>query len=542
MEKDIRDGYRVKDLFDISYFKEAVLLGGSAGLERTISRINVMEVPDVIDWVRPGEFLMTTGYPFKHDPEILVTLIGQLAHKGVVALGVKTKRFFESVPRAAIEAADQYGFPLIELPPSTAFSDVVREVMERVLISELKDLSILQGRVQRLSHVLLHGDGLPAFLYHLQLMIRNPVVLLDPLDKWIASPGAEQLCARIDEKEWQKLRTQRELETCILQIGDHPVRVHVTKVPDGKISSYLLLVVENEQESGIVDTLTLNWAARLLEFEISNMQARKKIEAKYFDQFLQDWMAGRLVSAVDLRLRAEACGWSLTANAVYLAGIVSFRDGGVEVKELQELAAWLNWESAYRHNGMKWTVLEGGLTVLLTFQVAAGSPFNRREVVARTVSMLQSSLSGRKISLCLGREVSGQGEVPVSYLDAKRAVEVRRVCQMESDIVRYGDLGIYLLLYRLQGTEELGEFMRLYLRPLIELDKNQQGELLNTLRTYFLCNCNAKETAEKMFVHYNTVNYRLDRIKSELGLRLDDPETKLLLQIAIKTHEIGDRQ
>ncbi|HUC92645.1 MAG TPA: helix-turn-helix domain-containing protein [Paenibacillus sp.] len=63
---------------------------------------------------------------------------------------------------------------------------------------------------------------------------------------------------------------------------------------------------------------------------------------------------------------------------------------------------------------------------------------------------------------------------------------------------------------------------------------------MNTIRTYFHCNCNAKETAERMFVHYNTVSYRLDRIKNELGLRLDDPETKLLLQLAIKIHEINE--
>lgn len=75
---------------------------------------------------------------------------------------------------------------------------------------------------------------------------------------------------------------------------------------------------------------------------------------------------------------------------------------------------------------------------------------------------------------------------------------------------------------------------------MLESDRKQQGALMNTIRTYFHCNCNAKETAERMFVHYNTVSYRLDRIKNELGLRLDDPETKLLLQLAIKIHEINE--
>ncbi|WP_182303570.1 PucR family transcriptional regulator [Cohnella cholangitidis] len=540
MDDPVREGFTVKSLFDVPHFKDAVLLGGGSGLERPISRINVMEVPDVVDWVRPGELLMTTGYPFKHDPELLVPLIEQLAQKGVAALGVKTKRFFDAVPNVAIEAADKHGIPLIELPPGTTFSDVVREVMERVLVSESKDLTILQGRVQRLSHVLLHGDGLPAYLSHLQAMIRNPVILLDPHNRTTASPEAEPLCRLVEESEWGKFRTDQTLETSVMQIGDRSVRIHVAAVPDGQARSYLLLILEYASEYGTVDMLTVNWAGRLLGFEISNMQARKNIETKYFDQFLQDWLAGRMVSVVDLRMRAEACGWPLADYATYVAGVVSFREKKPEVRALQELAKRLNWESDSRKNEAKWTVLEGELVGLFTLrgeQSGAGANA-RQQLIGGIVSYMKQMLQEKPVSLCMGREANGHGEVAGSYREAKRAAEIRRVCQLKEETLSYNELGVYLLLYRLQGTEEMEEYKRLYLHPLLELDGKQQGSLLNTLRTYFDCNCNAKETAERMFLHYNTINYRLDRIKNELGLRLDDPETKLLLQLAIRSNDI----
>jgi purine catabolism regulator len=162
----------------------------------------------------------------------------------------------------------------------------------------------------------------------------------------------------------------------------------------------------------------------------------------------------------------------------------------------------------------------------------------RQQQIGNAGSFLRPILQEKRVSLCVGREVSGQSKVARSYRDAKRAAEIRRVCQLKEETLHYSELGVYLLLYRLQGTEEMEEYNRLYLDPLLELDQKQQGALLKTLRTYFECNCNAKETAEKMFVHYNTINYRLDRIKNELGLRLDDPETKLLLQLAIKSHDI----
>ncbi|WP_027094450.1 PucR family transcriptional regulator [Cohnella thermotolerans] len=539
MNNPMKTGFAVKDLFMLPHFKDAVLLGGGSNVDRIISRVNVMEVPDVIDWVRPGEFLMTTGYPFRHNPEVLVTLIPQLAQKGVVALGVKPKRFFDEVPEAAIEAAERHRLPLIELPPGTTFSDVVREVMERVLVSEFKDLTILQGRVQRLSHVLLHGDGLPAFMQHLELMIRSPIVLLDPENEKLASPGAEALCERIGSAEWERLRAERALETNVITVGEESLRVHVAPVADEQIQPYLLLVMDRRNEYDVVDSLTVNWAARLLGFEINNMQARRNIEAKYFDQFLQDWMAGRIVSIVDLRLRAEACGLKLAPEAHYTAGIVSFRHRKPKVRELQELAKRLNSDSAIRKLELKWTVLEGDLVVLLThYRGETGG--SRGELIQQAAAMTAQLLPDLEPSLCLGREALDQEEVAESYLDAKRVVEIRGVCDLKDPVLHYGDMGIYLLLYRLQGTEELGEFRKMYLRPLLEMDKKQQGELLKTLKTYFQCNCNAKETAERLFVHYNTIIYRLERIKGELGLRLDDPETKLILQFAIKLNELKE--
>jgi purine catabolism regulator len=540
MESAVKESFTVRQLFDIAPFAEARLLGGSEGLDRPISRVNVMEVPDVVDWVRPGEFLMTTGYTFKDRPETLVTLIAELAGKGIAALGLKTKRFVEHVSAAAIEAADRNGMPLIELPPDTAFSDVVREVMERVLVSESRYLSILQARVQRLSHVLLHGDGLPAFMQHLQAMVQNPVVLLDSANKPLYSPDAAALCSGMPESEWERIRGDQLLETNILQLQHGSCQIHISTVPGESFRSYLLLVLEHASDYGVVDSLTINWACRLLGFEISNMQARRTIEAKYSDQFLQDWLAGRIMAEVDLKLRSEACGWPLQEGIVYQAGVISFHEGGPDLKRLREQLRRLNWDSSERGHSLSWTMIEGRLAVLMAAHQGANAelPQQAFQELASEARSKVLALHNQPLSLCLGRVVPAPNQVAGSYKEACRTSEIGKVCRMGSPVIHYDGLGAYMLLYRLLDTEELREFKQLYLEPLLELDRRQPSSLLQTLRMYFQCNCNAKETAERMFVHYNTIVYRLDRIKSELNLRLDDPETKLLLQLAIKSHEV----
>jgi len=541
---ETNEGLSVRDLLKIPDLKEARLCGGSAGLERKISRVNVMEVPDVVQWVRPGEFLMTTGYPFRNEPEVLAPLIAQLAGKGVVALGIKTKRFIDEVPEEAVREAERHGLPLIELPPDTAFSDVVREVMERVLVQESRELSMLQSRVQRLSHVLLHGDGLPAFLHHLELLVGNPVALLDGHNRWVASPEAEPLCARLDETAWNKLRDDSVLETSIVRLEDRDIRVFASAVAEGP-RPYLLLMLETNREHAAVDTLTMNWASKLVGFEISNEQARRNIEAKYIDQFLQDWIAGRIVSPVDLRLRAEACGCPLDEASEYVAGVVYFRERKPGVGELQSLARRLQWEQGEgeAEAEARWTVLNEELVCLLS---------RRREAVddrdemfrqaakraAQSIAKLLPPERAASVRLCLGRDVIAQERVPRSYLEARRAAEAAAACGWKEATVHYGELGVYLLLYRLLDSEEAEEFKRMYLQPLLDYDRSHQGAYVNTLRMYFECNGNVKETAERMFLHYNTVAYRLERLRAELGLRLDDADTRLKLQLAIKLGDI----
>src|SRR5690606_10644976 len=139
----------------------------------------------------------------------------------------------------------------------------------------------------------------------------------------------------------------------------------------------------------------------------------------------------------------------------------------------------LNWESDSRKSEVKWSILEGELVVLCTLRSEKTSLNERQQLISNVWSIMRPMLQERSASLCLGRNACGQDEVASSYRDAKRTMEIRRVCQLTEETLHYNELGIYLLLYRLQGTEEMEEFKRLYLYPLLELDQKQQGALLH---------------------------------------------------------------
>src|SRR5688572_7276012 len=81
-------GLRVREVLGASTLAGARVLAGAAGLDRIVRRLNVMEVPDILPWVKPHELLLTTGYPLRHNPEALVDLVGELDSRGLAALAI----------------------------------------------------------------------------------------------------------------------------------------------------------------------------------------------------------------------------------------------------------------------------------------------------------------------------------------------------------------------------------------------------------------------------------------------------------------------
>lgn len=118
---------------------------------------------------------------------------------------------------------------------------------------------------------------------------------------------------------------------------------------------------------------------------------------------------------------------------------------------------------------------------------------------------------------------------------------ITKRCGICSDYVTYDDLGIYSILSLLPDNDNVSGFQKRFLSNLINYDKEHNTKLVETLRLYYKYNCNAKLTAKETFTHYNTILYRLDRIKEILELDIDESETKLQLQIALKLNTISNQ-
>jgi purine catabolism regulator len=96
------------------------------------------------------------------------------------------------------------------------------------------------------------------------------------------------------------------------------------------------------------------------------------------------------------------------------------------------------------------------------------------------------------------------------------------------------------LLEAAAAQDDLREQARIVLAPLAAYDSDHGGDLLQTLRTYFICNGNASKSAERLFLHRNGLLYRLARVEELIGASLSDGEVRLGLEIALRLAGAAD--
>ena len=124
-------------------------------------------------------------------------------------------------------------------------------------------------------------------------------------------------------------------------------------------------------------------------------------------------------------------------------------------------------------------------------------------------------------------------DVKQSRNEAAAANKVARTMNKQKGAMSfYSDLGIYTLISHVDEPKVLDAYVEDQIGKLLQADEVNKGNLCETLENYLNQNCNAKKTAEEMFVHRNTLNYRLKKISEILDCDYEKLEDCVKLKLA----------
>ena len=168
--------------------------------------------------------------------------------------------------------------------------------------------------------------------------------------------------------------------------------------------------------------------------------------------------------------------------------------------------------------------------IALVKEVRTGTDPKDLEKLARSIVDTLGSEFFTQATGGIGTTVEGIKDLAGSFKEAQVALEVGKVFDNERPIVRYDHLGVARLIYQLPTT-----LCEMFLREVFKrgsIDSLDQ-ETLFTIQKFFENNLNVSETSRKLFVHRNTLVYRLEKIKRLTGLDLREFDDAIVFKVAL---------
>jgi len=381
----------VREALSLNVLKDAKVVAGEQGLDNPIRWTHIIDLPDITEWVKGGELLITSGLGIYNDPEAQAKYMTQAVEKKIAAVFVTVQEYLPQTTPRMREIADRASLPLVELPRTIAFIEITEAILRRLAARSLN------AEKDYLIDALLAGNLLES----------------------------EETLARLRG------------------LGLEPEQHHA------------LVLAQRAGES--------------------------------FEQTLSDEQSREIMSALNRSPRRAM------------------------------MACLANWVLA--------------ITPLGTREESS-VPF------AHTLDAALRESALEPVRVGVGRLVRKMSDFPTSYREAQDALFIASITDEASIVKHYNDLGVWRLLLRTGEESELRRFSDYYLSPVARHDREHQTGWLATLETFLNHNGNLRATARALNLHRNTVTYQVERISQLLGQRLDDPEVRLNLQVALRARRL----
>jgi len=534
----------VRQALNIGPLRRARVVAGIQGLENEITFVNIMEVPEVARWMKGGELLLTAGYALKDNPQLRQRIVYDLVGKGVAAFGIKPGQYLHNVPEDMAEHADKVGLPLLEIPPDVPYMDIMLPIFELLINEQLYRHRRAEEIHDLLLNVLLGGTGLQGVCKALAQFTTNPVFIFShgaclgagypPLPNGQLLPAYGEILEVIFKETSKELRELPPHRAALLRLRDDlPESVVVPVATQGSIDGYLVILQSNRQLDD-VEIRGIETGATIVALEFAKEKAVAETELRLRGELLEELLERRIENPEIIMKRAACLGINLAGRLAVL--IVGF-DPGYQVSnyrpDLPSEIIYLLRSRFSRHPGGILAVSKGNQVVaLLRFyrETEKELPGRLREIL----SLAKARFPRVRMAIGVGRPYEGLHYIKTSYDEAQLALKVAWEKGCPGEPVFFAELGSWRILFNLKELPFVHEFCQEYIGKLKDYDAQNNTDLVGTLACYLQNDGNLRKTAQALFVHKNSVIYRIKKIEEITGLNLNETENRFALMMALK--------
>lgn len=546
---DANYGISMNSILRMEILQDAKLLAGASGTDQIVTSVNVMVDPNVVNLVSGGELLVSTAYAVRENLPQLLELIPQLKQRGVVALGLKFNSYINEIPQEILTLCDTLSFPLFEIPNRISFSQLITPIMTTIVNNQAQMLGDIYELQKALTATMLSGGGLQSIVQTLFDRFGNSIAIYnDFFSSFVLACSdrrRESITRRMEDlvrmgssgKETVSLMSSREVDNVDgLICNKIIIPIYSDKKKYGSI-----YIWEDNREITNVDLAVLEASTSLIALDMIKKISMYEMENNHKASFLDD-----LLVHDEERQRkslANAEYFDFDVDAEHRVAVIRVLSGNSTIsnsslyKTNNSIVNILRRVS--RDSSIKVLFVNKCDSIVLVFELPVHEDGNYLQQLHSFVDSAMSALEAEGIlsmvSIGMGRSYADATSLWKSFNEAGRAAACWNIDDVR--IHSYEDLGVYRFLSYEVLRPELVLFYNETLKVLVDYDHDRDSELVHTLSLYFRCGGNLKRLAEEMGVHYNTVAYRIQRIKELAHVSFDNADQMLNLQIALKIYE-----
>lgn len=286
---------------------------------------------------------------------------------------------------------------------------------------------------------------------------------------------------------------------------------HFFKIFDDQVVEYILVARGSSEDAYMIGKVAVS--------EIQNLIVAYK---ERFDKnnFIQNLLLDNLL-LVDIYNRAKKLHIEVEARRVVYM---------IETKQEKDLNARELLKTLFATRTRDFITAVDERSIILIHELREDEDYEEVEQVANMMKDMLNSEAMATVRISYGTIVNEIKQVSKSYKEAKMALDVGKIFYSEKRIIAYNTLGIGRLIYQLPIS-----LCEMFMHEVFgdNIPDSLDEETLTTINKFFENNLNVSETSRQLYVHRNTLVYRLEKLQKSTGLDIRKFDDALTFKIAL---------
>lgn len=539
----------VKDILKRPQFRETEVIAGHDGLDRHVKWVHIIEMGSNQSFINGNELILTTGFFFDRSKKVYLSYLRDLIQQNASALCIDLGSDGTSIPPDMIEIAVENHFPLIVLPRIVKFVEITTDLHTLLISRHAKALRDLESFSKELTRFNLQSQSNRKILQTFHQMISLQVMYYPVQGNPIFIP---QINVSVQREALELLKVHFETDSSDstapsqLRLSQQNILLYQPVVVMGQIHAYVGIIVVNREVDEYL-ALSLDYSVTAIAQNLLRRLFIEERNLKNQSLLLDEILNNRLQSEELLRTKL-GLSQSDICDFCFYCGVIEWVFPSLDVthdewESIQQSVVIMIRTIMNRHHFHSVILSLGNRIYFLVYQTQIEEkhvlPLQERinKAIRLLISEVTHLLENSQPLIGMSRPAHLLIHAHQGFQEAKKVIEISKITESRSDPF-YENIGVFGILLSMRDNQSIHSLILDNLSKVIEHDKVNGSELLQTLQVYLNNNGSKQETAKKLYIHRQTFYYRLEKLKELLGDFMK-PERRICIELALRAYDFN---